>query len=307
MTLRHFRIFLAVCETMNMTLAAQSLLMTQSAVSQSVNELEKYYDVRLFERLARKLYLTEAGEKLLNYAQHMLRMNSDLEEDMKAIQHTGLIRLGASITVGASILPALISRFRETYPSTEIEVFVDNTDKVEKRLLSDKTDIGLVEGDTTSQYIVNTPFMNDELVLVCGAAHRFASWTVVPPHELQKENFIIREIGSGTRKTFENIMSAHQLTWKSTWTCNNADTIKAAVAAGIGVSVISRMAVAKEAKAGELHVKTIDGIRFDRQYKIVYHINKYLTKVMEDFIGSVPGTVSELQQETNVLNTRVCG
>ena len=89
-------------------------------------------------------------------------------------------------------------------------------------------------------------------------------------------------------------MSAHQLTWKSAWTCNNADTIKAAVAAGIGVSVISQMAVAKEAKAGELLIKTIEGVRFDRQYKIVYHKNKYLSKAMENFIESVPGTISEL-------------
>lgn len=285
MTLRHFRVFLAVCETMNMTSAAQGMLMTQSAVSQAVTELEKYYEVRLFERLSRKLFLTEAGEKLLHYAQHMLRMNTDLEQDMKAIHNSGLIRLGASITVGASILPGLIALFRQTYPATEIDVFVDNTDKVEKRLLSDKTDIGLVEGDTTSQYILNTPFMNDELVLVCGAGHRFAGWPVIPPAELERENFIIREIGSGTRKTFEDVMSAHQLAWKATWTCNNADTIKAAVSAGIGVSVISRMAVAKEARAGELLIKTIEGIRFDRQYKIVYHKNKYLTKAMDDFIA----------------------
>ena len=126
--------------------------------------------------------------------------------------------------------------------------------------------------------------MNDELVLICGAKHRFAQWEAVPPNELGRENFIIREIGSGTRKTFENVMLENRVVWKATWTCNNADTIKAAVTAGMGISVISRMAVLKEARAGELHIKPIEGIQFGRQYKIVYHKNKYLTQTMETFI-----------------------
>lgn len=285
MTLRHFKVFLAVCATMNMTAAAENLHITQSAVSQTITELEGFYGVRLFERLAKKLYLTPAGEKLLHYAQPMLRMNADLEDELKAAQLSGPIRLGASITVGASVLPALIVAFNQRDPSVKTEVFVDNTDKVEKRLLSDQTDIGLVEGEITSPYIVSRPFMNDELVLICGPDHRFADWSSVPVRELAREVFIIREIGSGTRKTFEDVMSAHQADWQATWTCNNADTIKSAVAAGIGVSVISRMSVEREARAGELLIKTIEGVRFDRQYKIVYHKNKYLTAAMSDFIG----------------------
>ena len=284
MTLRHFRVFLAVCSELNMTAAAGSLHITQSAVSQAISELESFYGVRLFERLAKKIYLTQAGETLLHYAQPLLRMNSDLEEELKAQQRSSLIRVGASITVGASILPFLVASFSYKMPMVRIEAIVDNTDKVEKRLLNDQADVGLVEGDITSPYIVSQPFMNDELVLVCGPDHRFADWAMVPCSELEKENFIIREVGSGTRKTFEDVMSAHQLTWQPIWTCNNADTIKAAVAAGIGVSVISRMSVAKEAKAGELIIKSIDGIRFDRQYKIVHHKNKYLTQAMTAFI-----------------------
>lgn len=284
MTLRHFKIFVTVCDTMNMTMAAEALFMSQSAVSQAISELEKYYNVRLFERLSRKLYLTAAGEKLLGYARHMIRMNADIEKDMKALNESGSIRLGASVTVGANVLPQLVSAFRQTSPDTDIEVFEDNTEQIEKRLLTDKTDISLVEGETTSSDIINTPFMEDELVLICGKNHRFACLSKIEPRELENEDFIIRENGSGTRKTFEDVMMAHQLLWKVTWTCNNADTIKAAVIAGLGVSVISKRSVANEVASGMLCMKAIDGIRFDRTFKIVYHKNKYLTEPMKKFI-----------------------
>ena len=211
MTLRHFKIFVAVCDTMNMTTAAESLYMSQSAISQAIAELERYYDVRLFERLSRKLYLTQAGEKLLSYARHMIRMNADIEKDMKSLHETSLIRLGASVTVGSTVLPKLVSAFRLANPSTSVEAFEDNTEQIEKRLLTDKTDIGLVEGEITSPDILKTPFMDDELVLICCNKHRFAGLSVINPHELEQEDFIIREQGSGTRKTFEDVMTAHQL------------------------------------------------------------------------------------------------
>jgi len=284
MTIRHFKIFVAVCDTMNMTAAAGSLYMSQSAVSQAIAELEKFYDTRLFERLSRKLYLTQAGEKLLGYARHMVRMSADIEKDMKSMQGTGSIRIGASVTVGATVLPDLVSKFLKTNPDTKIEAFEDNTEQIQRRLLTDKTDIGIVEGEITSPDILSTPFMSDELVLICNSGHRFAGLTAITPGELENENFIIREQGSGTRKTFEDVMMAHQLSWKAAWTCSNADTIKAAVIAGLGVSVISRRAAAKEAESGELIIRPIEGIRFFRTFKIIYHKNKYLTVLMRKFI-----------------------
>lgn len=284
MTLRHFKIFVAVCDSMNMTAAAKSLFISQSAVSQAIAELENYYGVRLFERLSRKLYLTQAGDKLLSYARHIIRLNMDVEKDMTALHKSGSIRLGASVTVGANVLPKLVSNFKHLNPEIIIEVFEDNTEQVEKRILQDQTDIGLVEGEITSPYIATKPFMEDELVLICGMGHRFASLPVVDPQELEKEDFVIREKGSGTRKMFEEVMAANKVAWKATWTCNNADTIKMAVAEGVGVSVISKRAVTGEVKSGTLCIKRIKGIRFDRKFKIIFHKNKYLTVPMEKFI-----------------------
>lgn len=285
MTLRHFKIFIAVCDTMNMTSAAKALFMSQSAVSQAIAELEKYYDLRLFERLSKKLYLTQAGKKLLSYAKHMIRMSEEVEKEMKTLHESGSFRVGASVTIGAHVLPKLVSSFNQSCSQTEIQVFEDNTEMIEKLILNDEIDIALVEGEIQSPDIIKQDFMEDELVLICAADHRFAGQSAVGPKELEKEKFIVREKGSGTRKLFEDIMSTNQLSWNLAWTCNNADTIKMAVSEGLGISMISGRAVINEVASGSISRTRVQGIQFKRQFKIVYHKNKYITKSMEQFIA----------------------
>ncbi|HEX3039182.1 MAG TPA: LysR family transcriptional regulator [Caproiciproducens sp.] len=287
MTLRHYKIFVTVCDTMNMTAAAEMLFMSQSAVSQAISELETHYGVRLFERLSRKLYLTQAGQKLSGYARHMIRMNSEVENDMKTLRQNGTVRIGASVTVSAHVLPGLVADFRKSNPLTSVEVVEDNTAKIENLIIQDKIDLALVEGEITSPDVCCRPFMDDELVLICSASHRFAACPDVEPEELEQEDFIIREKGSGTRKTFEDRMTENNLSWRVTWTCNNADTIKNAVAAGLGVSVISRRAVVNEVKSGLLCEKQVKGIEFKRKFKVIYHKNKYITDSMKQFMDLI--------------------
>jgi DNA-binding transcriptional LysR family regulator len=284
MTLRHFNIFVAVCDKMNMTKASEMLFISQSAVSQAISELESHYGVRLFERLSRKLYLTHAGKKLLSYARYIIKLNRELENDMKTLHQNGYIRIGASVTVGAYVLPKLVWNFQKINVGANIKVYEENTEKIEKMLLRDEIDIALVEGETKNPDIINRPFMNDELVLICGSGHRFAKLPYVEPRELEREKFIVRERGSGTRKTFEDKMRKNQLSWQVIWICNNTDTIKIAVEEGLGVSVISRHSVMSELALGILHEVPIKDIKFKRQFKIIYHKNKYLTETMKGFI-----------------------
>ncbi|AWI05994.1 LysR family transcriptional regulator [Clostridium drakei] len=285
MTLRHFKIFVAVCDKMNMTKASDTLFMSQSAVSQAISELENHYGLRLFERLSKKLYITQAGEKLLSYARYIIKLNIELENEMKTLNEKGSIRIGASVTVGAYVLPKLVSHFQRENTEVDIQVYEENTTKIEKMLLHDEIDLALVEGETTNSDIINKPFMNDELVLICGSNHRFSKLSYIEPHELENEKFIIREEGSGTRKTFEDKMIENQLTWQVAWVCNNTDTIKTAVVEGLGVSVISRNSVINELDSRILCEIPIKGIKFKRQFKIIYHKNKYLTEIMQRFMN----------------------
>lgn len=284
LTLRHFQIFVTVCDEMNMTAAAKVLFMSQPAVSQAISELESHYNVRLFERLSKKLYLTQAGEKLLSYARHINHLNKDTEREMRALNQKGSIRIGASVTIGACVLPKLLAAYQNEYCGSTVSVKEDNTVQIQQLILRDQLDLGLVEGEIILPDMVSKPFAEDQLVLICGKNHPFYERLLIEPHELTKENFILREMGSGTRKTFEEVMSKNALTWISTWTCNNADTIKMAVVEGHGVSVISQRAVCREIESGILHRVNVNGLVFQRQFKLVYHRNKYLTDTMKKFI-----------------------
>lgn len=284
MTLRHFQIFVAVCDTMNMTAAASGMFMSQSAVSQAVAEMEEYYNVRLFERLSKRLHLTQAGEKLLGYARHIIGLNIAAEKELRTLSEHERVRIGASVTIGSCVLPKLVANFKRKAPGLKIEVTEDNTTKIEQMIITDRLDIGLVEGEIVSQDIISKPMAEDLLVLICSNQHPFSQRGVIEPKELEGENFILREVGSGTRKTFEDVMAGNGLNWTASWTCSNADTIKMAVAEGLGISVISKRAVEKEAREGLFQIVNMNGLAFKRQFKLVYHKNKYLTEAIKNFI-----------------------
>lgn len=285
MTLRHLKIFVTVCDTLNMTAAAELLYMTQPAVSQAIAELEEHYEVKLFERLSRKLFLTAAGRELMGYARHMIRMSTEAERAMKSLKTEGILRVGASVTLGGYVLPGLVRRFQCDNPSAEITVVENNTEIIEHMAIRDEIDFGLVEGEVTSSELLAYPFMEDELVIVCPLDHKFARGGLIEPGELEGEPFIIREPGSGTRKTFENAMAGCRVAWKAAWTCNNTDTIKMAVAGGIGIAALSRLAVQNEIAAGMLCEVAVRGMKFDRRFRVIYHKNKYLTEAMKKFIS----------------------
>jgi len=284
MTLRHLTIFLCVCDEGNMTAAGAKLYIAQPSVSQAIRELEKHYNVRLFERLGRKLFITLAGQKLITYARHIVHLSQEAEEAMAGIHHNGVIRIGASVTVGTCILNDIIVEFNKYSPRTKIIAAVNNTKIIEGMLLLDELDIGLVEGKIHSQGIISLPFMNDELVLVTGISHPFTQMSRVELADIDHVEFIVREEGSGTRELFESVMAIKCLNWQISGVYNNAETIKNFITAGLGISVMSRLAVEKEVQRNELAIVEVDGVTFKRQFSIVHHKNKFIVPILTDFI-----------------------
>ncbi len=283
MTLRHLRVFITVADLGNMTQAAKKLFVAQPSVSQTIKELEEYYDIRLFERLSKKLYITEEGKQLLNYARHIVSLFDEMEQKMRQSTESSTLKIGASITVGTCILSELYARFLSNYPNVDVESVVDNTTVIEDMVLKSELDFGLVEGPIHSKFIVSKPFMDDELILVCGSEHPFRDKKSVTVDELSGVNFILREKGSGTRELFESTMISKGIDLNVNWTCNSAEAIKNAVISNMGVSVISKMLVNNELKNGRLfHIK-IDKVEFKRKFNIIYHRNKYISKPISEF------------------------
>ena len=281
MTLRHLKIFITVADLGSMTAAAQSLYIAQPTVSQAVSELESYYDVKLFDRLSRRLYITEIGKQLLSYARHITALFDEMEQAMKNPDKSGIIKIGASVTVGIYLLPKLVNEFTNSYPSLQIKTVTKNTKDIESLITKNAIDFGVVEGVVHHPDIVSTAFMDDELVLVCGRSHPLYKAKSISPFDLSKLNFIVREQGSGTRELFESIMAANDIKWQLAWECNDSDGIKSAAINSIGVAVISQRLVENEVKAEELCIVKVDGLDFKRKFSVIYHKNKYLTNTMK--------------------------
>ncbi|WP_378953537.1 LysR family transcriptional regulator [Pelosinus sp. sgz500959] len=284
MTLRHLMIFLCVCDEGNMTAAGAKLYIAQPSVSQAIRELEEHYQIKLFERLGRKLFITLAGQKLMTYARHIVHLSQEAEDAMGEMQHNGVIRVGASVTVGTCILHEIIIAFNKKNPHVKIISSVYNTKIIENMLLLDELDIGLVEGKIHSSGIESQSFMDDELMLVTTPSHPLAKKNKVVHTDIDHMEFIVREEGSGTRELFESVMASRNLQWQVAGVYNNAETIKNFIASGLGVSVMSRLAVEKEVKRKELAIVEIEGVYFKRQFSLIHHKNKFILPVLEKFI-----------------------
>lgn len=283
MTIRHLRVFITVVDSGSMTGAAKKLFIAQPSVSQTISELESHYNIRLFERLSKKIYITEKGKQFLSYARHIVSSFDEMENQMKQAVDNSMLKIGASVTVGTCILSKLSGLFLTSYPNIDIESVVDNTTIIEDMVLKSKIDFGLVEGPIHSKDIISKSFMDDELILICGIKHPFRSKQHVTLEELSNVDLILREKGSGTRELFENTMLAKELNLNIKWVCNNSEAIKNAVISNIGVSIISKMAVEHELKDNKLFHITIDSIELKRKFNIIYHKNKYISKPIEDF------------------------
>lgn len=283
MTFRHLEIFVKVAETLNMTATAELLFIAQPSVSQSVSELEQHLNTRLFERLGRRLTLTADGDEFLSYARHIVSLGDEAERKMRDRQRGGSIRIGGSMTVGTTVLNPVVKKFMEEIPGCGVTITVDNTSVLEKMILADKIDIAFAEGNMKSDFISSRVVMDDELLLICSATHRFSGMDYVPAGELAGESFILREEGSGTGELFLSVMSSNNIGYKISGVMNNAEAIKLAVADGIGISVMSELSVRREVKRGELSLSRIEGVNFHRQFSVFHHRNKFMTPAIEKF------------------------
>jgi len=285
MTIRHFKIFIAVADAGSMTAAAAILFISQPTVSQAIAELEAHYGTRLFERLSRRLYITETGKKLLSYARHMISLLDDMEQTVKNADDAGTLRIGASLTIGTAILPELTNKFTKLFPSIQIKAVIDNTKEIEAMILKNAVDFAVVEGIVHSRDIVEKAFMDDELVLVCGSGHPLYKAGSVSVSDLGEYGFIVREQGSGTRELFERAAASNLFKWRCIWECSDSGCLKNAALHGIGLAVISKKLVENEIRCGALAIVTVENFDLKRKFSIIHHKNKYLANSMKAFFN----------------------
>lgn len=286
MTIRHIKIFEAVCECdFNTTKAAEKLHMTQPAVSLAISELESYYGVRLFDRISRRLYISEAGKKFRDYAKNITLAFNDMEKTIRSWDDHGIISAGASISIGAQLMPAFVSRFAETNPETEIKVRIDRSDRLETALQDNAIDFALIEGITHNSNLISEDFLEDSLAVVAAGNGKYKNGDVLSMDEFLSRKFLLREHGSGTRELFDSTLSAlgypaPEPLWESLSTA----ALLNAASMGLGIAVVPKRMIRDRVADRSVCVIQVEGIEFQRRYKIVYHKNKCLTKSMCDFL-----------------------
>lgn len=285
MTLRHLRIFVIVADMASMTAAAKELYISQPTVSQAISELESFYGVRFFDRLSKRLYLTEKGKQLLNYSRHIIALSDEMEQSMKNPDQGGIIKLGASLTIGTYLLPKLTRSFTNQYSSMRIQAVIKNTQEIEELIMKNKIDFGLVEGVIHNRDIVGKPFIEDELIFICGRRHPLYGIKSIFIHDLNGYDYIVREQGSGTRELFEKVMTDYDIKWNLVWECNGFDSIISSTEDGIGIAVISKHLVEKKLQSGELFHIQVENLRVKRKFSIIHHKNKFITDMVQSFFA----------------------
>lgn len=280
MTIRHLKIFIRVAETGSMSLAAKTLYLSQPTVSQAVHELEEHYETRLFDRLSRRLFITEEGKKLLTLAHEAVQSFDKLEQSMQGFTRTERMRLGATITVGNCLLPSLLADFQNRRPRTEIFSRIENTYRVEEELLGSGLDVGIVEGQIKSPELVNIPVAEDYLVLACESSHPLAGKESFEPEDLEDADFVMREKGSGTRELFEQYLQEQRISVRCRVEAPFPEAMKHAVLYNHCLAVISVRLIEEEIKKGTIRAFRHPENAWDRTFNLVYHKDKPVSEPM---------------------------
>ncbi len=287
--LHQLKIFHTVAKSGSFSRAAAELKISQPSVSIQVGELERQFGVELFEQAGKSVRVTEAGRILDDYAGRILALIDETRraiDDVKGLGR-GRLAIGATPTPAAYWLPGLLRRFREAHARVELALRVAGTRRIQEWLLGREVDLGVVGWRVTFPDLETVPIATDELVLVAAPEHRFASMPSVRIPDLAHEPFILRERGSGTRDVVDDALHRAGIHIAPAMELEGGEMVKQAVAANLGVSILSQQAVRADAAAGRLRVIPIEGLRIERDILLVYHRDRRLPRIARAFVDMV--------------------
>ena len=249
----------------------------------AIRELQQHYGTRLFERISQRLKITEAGRALLGYATHLISLYDEVEASFQNPDSHGLLRVGASVTFGVYGMPALAARFAARFPHIRLEVTVDTTDEVEKRLLENELDAAIVAGVVRSRFIALTPLFTEQHVALCAPGHPMAGRSVTLA-QFMAQPLVLRQRGSGAFQLFSAAVAQAGYTPRPAWQCASVQAILAAVGLGLGVTVLPRQVATAALDAGQLAVIRVQGLDVHSTVCLAVHKSKFLSPALGHFM-----------------------
>ncbi|MBH5316774.1 LysR family transcriptional regulator [Paenibacillus sp. GSMTC-2017] len=268
-------IFYMVAERGSFSAAAQSLHMTQPAVTMQVQSLEDYFGTKLLQRSTKRIELTDAGRALMPFAKSSIDLIRDTDQTMSTFtkQLKGRLQLGSSLTIGEYILPRLLGPFGQEYPHISISMKVMNTAQIMEEILNHQLNFGLIEAPVNHPDMHMEAVMSDELKLVVPSNHPLAERASVSINEVMEHSFVLREQGSGTRLVMEEQLAKKKIDpskMKIVMELGSTGAVKSAVEAGLGISFLSTSSVKHEVALGLIKIVKIPDIKFQRQFYSIY-------------------------------------
>ncbi|MDA0769574.1 MAG: hypothetical protein BZY79_02345 [SAR202 cluster bacterium Casp-Chloro-G4] len=279
-------IFHSVARLGSFSKAANELSISQPAVSIQVRELETTLGAPLIHRLRRGLQLTDTGTAVFGYTQRIFALSEEMRSAVQDIQglKAGRLTIGSSSTPGEYILPWAIGKFRRQYPGVEVSLAITNTQSIVERIVNHELDLGMAGATVNLQGLASFPYVEDEIVVIASPDHPLAKIDEVSLQDLDGEEFILREEGSATRSTAEECLKDGGITVKVNMELGSNEAVKRAVAAGLGLGIISKFAVEPDTLAGFLTVVDVKGWDCRRPLTVFHRNDRNLPPAQKAFL-----------------------
>ena len=285
---RRLQVFHTVARLLSFTKAAESLHMTQPAVTFQVRQLEEYFNTRLFDRTHNRISLTAAGERVYEYAAQIFDLYAKMDNAVRDMtgEISGVLIIGASTTIAEYMLPALLGDFKKKYPDVNVHLKVSNSEGIVSMVENNDIDLGVVEAPVMNKNLVVENCRNDRLVAIVPPAHELASRSSVNFKDLISHAFIAREEGSGTREVIEEYLvetGIKPADLTIAMELGSPEAIKGAVEAGMGVSIVSEVTIHKEQQLGTLVSLELDP-PLERPFSFVHQKQKFRQRAMDELL-----------------------
>lgn len=283
------KVFQSVAHNLSFTKASIELFITQPAITKHIKELESEFEVKLFNRIGNKISLTQAGNILLSYTDHIISLHNEIKFELSQLKGNlkGNLRIGASTTISQYIIPSALAKFNERFPEIKLSLTNGNTQYIEHQLLKNEIDFGIVEGKPINSDIHYSPFLNDEL-LVFTSVQNTRIPTSVANDEFLKLPLILRERGSGTLEIIEKKLQNNQISPKQLnvlMFLGSTEAIKTFIKTGNGVGIVSRFAIEQELSNNILREINTPEIKFHRQFYFISPIGPEPTGIVKTFLN----------------------
>lgn len=301
MDLWQLNIFCKVVELKSFSKAGKAVHLSQPTVSSHIKDLEDHFDCRLIDRLAKEAVPTKAGRLLHRYARRMIALRDETESAMAEFKGKvkGSLELGGSTIPGAFILPAIIGAFTAKFPEVSVSLTIADTRQIIQAIVAGDLELGVVGAVAENAAVEQIPLVEDEMCLVVPKGHRWFKKTRVTPEELMMEPFIIREQGSGTLKSIRHSFAEAGLNINDlnvVAQIGSTEAIRQGIKGGMGLSILSAIAVSDDVASGRLKTLNIAGLDLKRAFYLTYHRQRSLSPLCSTFIAFINSGASGLSQ-----------